>query len=315
LTNRSYALNYNNSYWIANQDTPLTGFPFIMGPLGGEGEQQFLRGNIGHQQVVERMAAADGLDDSPGFTLDSLKGLMLSSRVMAAEMALDDVLEICNASTLDERTTEACSLLAAWDRRVDTDSIGAHIFTEFWRAFADANSSNRGAYFIENPEIWRQPFDPARPTITPAGIDTTVTANHDRVLAALATALQKLAEAEVPLNLPFGEVQAVQRNEFTIPIHGGWDEMGTFSVIKVRLEQGGYRNITGGNTYVQAVTWDDSDCPLADTLLAHSQSTDPASEYYLDQTLTYSDKLWTRMPFCTDDIVREQVGERLDLQE
>ena len=315
LTNRSYALNYNNSYWIANQDTPLTGFPFIMGPLGGEGEQQFLRGNIGHQQVVERMAAADGLDDSPGFTLDSLKGLMLSSRVMAAEMALDDVLEICNASTLDERTTEACSLLAAWDRRVDTDSIGAHIFTEFWRAFADANSSNRGAYFIENPEIWRQPFDPARPTITPAGIDTTVTTNHDRVLAALATALQKLAEAEVPLNLPFGEVQAVQRNEFTIPIHGGWDEMGTFSVIKVRLEQGGYRNITGGNTYVQAVTWDDSDCPLADTLLAHSQSTDPASEYYLDQTLTYSDKLWTRMPFCTDDIVREQVGERLDLQE
>ena len=146
-------------------------------------------------------------------------------------------------------------------------------------------------------------------------IDTTVTANHDRVLTALETALQQLAEADVALNLTFGEVQAVQRNEFIIPIHGGWDEMGTFSVIKVRLDKGGYRNITGGNTYVQAVTWDESDCPLADTLLSHSQSTDPASEYYLDQTLTYSDKLWTRMPFCTDDIVREQVGERLDLQE
>jgi acyl-homoserine-lactone acylase len=315
LSNRSYALNYNNSYWLANPATPLTGFPFLMGPLGGEGEQQFLRGNLGHQQVVERMAAVDGLDDSPGFTLDSLKGLMLSSRVMSAEMALDDVLEICNASVLNGRMTEACSLLAAWDRRVDIDSIGAHIFTEFWRAFADANSSSRGSYFIENPEIWREPFDPARPTTTPAGIDTNVTANHDRVLAALETALQQLAEVDVALNLAFGEVQAVQRNEFTIPIHGGWDEMGTFSVIKVRLEQGGYRNITGGNTYVQAVTWDESDCPLADTLLAHSQSTDPASEYYLDQTLLYSDKVWTRMPFCQDDIAREQIGEALDLEE
>lgn len=315
LSNRSYALNYNNSYWLANPNTPLTGFPFLMGPLGGEGEQQFLRGNLGHQQVAERMAATDSLDDSPGFTLDSLKGLMLSSRVMAAEMALDDVLEICNASALDERMTEACSLLAAWDRRVNIDSIGAHIFTEFWRAFTDANGSRRGSYFIENPEIWREPFDPARPTTTPAGIDTTVAANHDRVLTALETALQKLAEADVALNLPFGEVQAVQRNEFTIPIHGGWDEMGTFSVIKVRLDQGGYRNVTGGNTYIQAVTWDDSDCPLADTMLAHSQSTDPASDYYLDQTLNYSDKLWTAMPFCEDDIAREQIGEKLELQE
>jgi acyl-homoserine-lactone acylase len=315
LSNRSYALNYNNSYWLTNPDTPLTGFPFLMGPLGGEGEQQFLRGNLGHQQVTDRMAAVDGLDDSPGFTLDSLQGLMLSSRVMAAEMALDDVLEICNANDLDERMTEACTLLAAWDRRVDIDSIGAHIFTEFWRAFAEANSSSRGSYFIENPEIWREPFDPARPTTTPAGIDTTVTANHDRVMAALETALQKLAEADVALNLLFGEVQAVQRNEFTIPIHGGWDEMGTFSVIKVRLDSGGYSNITGGNTYVQAVTWDESDCPVASTLLAHSQSTDPASPYYLDQTLSYSDKVWTRMPFCKDDIAREKIGEELDLIE
>ena len=315
LSNRTYALNYNNSYWLANPDTPLTGFPFLMGPYGGEGEQQFLRGNLGHQQVAERMAAVDGLDDSPGFTLDSLKGLMLSSRVMAAEMALDDVLEVCGANALNERMTEACSLLAAWDRRVDIDSIGAHIFTEFWRAFAGANSSSRGSYFIENPEIWRQPFDPARPTTTPAGIDTTVTANHDRVLAALETALQKLAEADVALNLRFGEVQAVQRNEFIIPIHGGWDEMGTFSVIKVRLDKGGYRNITGGNTYVQAVTWDESDCPLADTLLTHSQSTDPASDFYLDQTLRYSDKIWTRTPFCKDDIAQDQIGDTLELTE
>ena len=141
-----------------------------------------------------------------------------------------------------------------------------------------------------------------------------MTANHDRVLAALATALVKLAEADVELNMPFGEVQAVQRNEFTIPIHGGWDEMGTFSVIKVRLDKGGYRNITGGNTYIQAVTWDESECPVADAMLSHSQSTDPASPYYLDQTLLYSDKIWTPMPFCKDDIEREQIGDTQEIE-
>lgn len=209
---------------------------------------------------------------------------------------------------------QACSLLQAWDGRVDTDSVGAHIFTELWRALTEEYPSARGAYFIDDPAFWREPFDPANPTTTPAGIDTSVMANHDKVLSALGTALERLAAAGVELDVAFGEVQAVQRNEFTIPIHGGWDEMGTFSVIKVRLEQGGYRNVTGGNTYIQAVTWDESDCPIADTMLSHSQSTDPASPWYLDQTQLYSDKVWVRMPFCEDDIEREQEGDTLDLQ-
>ncbi|MFT5483711.1 MAG: acyl-homoserine-lactone acylase, partial [Halieaceae bacterium] len=319
LTNRSYAFNANNSYWLANANTPLTGFPFLMGPLGGEGEQQFLRGNLGHQKVAQRMAATDGLDDSPGFTLQSLQGLMLSNRVMSAEMALDDLLLICDENAQDarmtQRMTEACSLLASWDRRVNSDSTGAHIFTEFWRAFAGSNASSRGAYFIENPEIWREPFDATRPTQTPAGIDTSLAANHDLVLTALTTALARLAEAGVELATPFGEVQKVQRNEFTIPIHGGWDEMGTFNVIKVRLGEGGYRQITGGSTYIQAVTWDETDCPVASAMLSHSQSTDPQSPYYSDQTQLYSDKVWMHLPFCNDAIEREQIGETLHLEE
>jgi acyl-homoserine-lactone acylase len=319
LANRSYALNANNSYWLTNANTPMTGFPFLMGPLGGEGEQQFLRGNLGHQQVAGRMAANDGLDDSPGFNLKNLQALMFSSRIMAAEMALDDVLLICEASAQDPRMTarmtEACALLASWDRRVNTDSTGAHIFTEFWRAFATSNSSTRGPYFIENPEIWRRPFDPEQPTTTPAGIDTTLAANHDRVLAALATALEALAEAGVELDSPFRDVQFVERNQFTIPIHGGWDEMGTFSVIKVKLDKGGYRNVTGGNTYIQTVTWDESDCPVAEGLVAHSQSTDPDSPFYMDQTQLYSDKVWPPLPFCIDEIERVKIGETMNLED
>ena len=90
--------------------------------------------------------------------------------------------------------------------------------------------------------------------------------------------------------------------------------MGLYGAISAGLSEGGYINPGSGNSYIQAVTWDESDCPIADTMLSHSQSTDPASPWYLDQTQLYSDKLWVRMPFCEDDIEREQEGDTLDLQ-
>ncbi len=46
-----------------------------------------------------------------------------------------------------------------------------------------------------------------------------------------------------------------------------------------------------------------------------SQSTNPESPYFADQTKLYSDKQWVRFPFCDEDITAAQVGETLLLQE
>ena len=46
-----------------------------------------------------------------------------------------------------------------------------------------------------------------------------------------------------------------------------------------------------------------------------SQSTDPDSPYFADQTKLYSDKRWVRFPFCEQDIEANQVGDTLVLQE
>ena len=54
---------------------------------------------------------------------------------------------------------------------------------------------------------------------------------------------------------------------------------------------------------------------IADTILTHSQSTDPASPHYGDQTREYSAKRWVRFPFCEDDIAAAQIGETLLLEE
>ena len=63
------------------------------------------------------------------------------------------------------------------------------------------------------------------------------------------------------------------------------------------------------------VTWDESACPIADTILTHSQSTDPASPHYGDQSRLYADKRWVRFPFCEEEIAAQQICETPLLEE
>jgi len=313
LRTTDYVGNSNNSYWLSDANNPLEGFPVIMGPLGYEGQQQFLRTRIGHLMVAERKAATDGLDAEPLFDLESLKGLMYANRVYGAEIVLDDVLAIC-ANEVAEPVLEACSVLANWDRRVNVESMGAQVFTEFWRVIS-AELGNPFQNVVQSDEFWAQDFDPADPLNTPAGIDIALEANQTRVVSALALATSRLKAADVALNAPWGEVQVLERNGVRVPIHGGSGGMGVYGAISAGLSQSGYVNPGSGNSYIQAVTWDESECPIADVILVPSQSTNPASPHFADQTELYADKQWVRFPFCEADISAAQIGETLVLEE
>ena len=312
LLTTTYAANSNDSYWLSNPDHPLTGFPRIMGALGGEGKQQLQRTQLNHQMVAERMNATDGLSDTPGFTLDTLQGLMYANRVLGAETSLDDVFSVCETvqdlpvlNDVIRRAQDACVHLEPWDRRVNLESRGAHIFTEFWRAI-EGDLDDR---------LWRVDFDPADPIHTPRGLDTSLPTNRLRILQALSDAVLAIEEAGVALDAPFGDAQYFVRNDDVYPIHGGKDSMGVFGVIKVDLDPGGYHEIRGGNSYIQTVTWDDTECPVAEGVLTHSLSTDPASPFYGDQTPVYSAKGWIPLPYCAGDIEAARIAKTLTLTE
>ena len=303
----TYVANSNDSYWLANAERPLTGFPVVFGFVGHENRQQQLRTRHGLQLI--------GAQAERGFALDGLRGLLYRHRVYAADLVLPDVLRVCRATpgrasdrTPAGRALRACAALEDWDRRVRRDSRGAQVFTEFWRSVRMELAS----YFtnvVSRPGFWAVPFDPADPLRTPRGIDVASAANRQLVVRALSDAVQRLDAAGVPLAAPWRDAQFDARGPERLPLHGGDGNLGVYGAVDADLAEGGYTRIRSGNSYVQAVTWNDTACPVAYTVLAHSQSANPSSRHYRDQTALYSRRGWLRFPFCRSQIAAQRLGE------
>jgi acyl-homoserine-lactone acylase len=244
---------------------------------------------------------------------------MYANDVHAATLVLDDVLTICggiNAATAtatQANALAACTVLQSWKGTVNLDSVGAQVFTEFW-AYIRRERGGDYTNVVDDQTFWAVDFDASDPVNTPSGIDLDVAANTDLVIKGLNTAVENLNAANVALDEPWQNVQFLERNGVPVPIHGGNGTMGIYGDIKVRLSEGGYKNPTGGNSYIQTVTWDDTDCPIADTILTHSQSTDPASPHYGDQTELYAMKQWVRMPYCETEIEAAKIGDTIILR-
>jgi acyl-homoserine-lactone acylase len=297
LTSLEYGANANDSYWLSNPRELLTGYPFI---VGQEEIPQSLRTRLTFVQAEERLDGSDGLGD-PGFTNQLVRDILSSARNLAAELVRDDVVALCagvdwsgfSANPAD--VAEACDILAAWDTRHTIDSVGGHIFFEFWRIASGIDG------------LWAAAFDPADPVNTPNTLNAADPAVAEAVRQALADGVQVLLDNDIALDAPWGEVQFDEKNGERIPIHGGSGSM-LFSVITSALVEGqGYANITHGNSYIQAVSWDETDCPDANAILTYSQSTDPASENYADATRLYSQSGWIDMPFCEADRDAQEV--------
>jgi len=289
IETRDYAANANDSYWLANPDHLLTGFPYI---IGREEVPQSIRTRHTFEQAEMRIAGTDGLG-APGFDIDNIRQFHARSSNHAATLVVDGVVDICSAvsdwssySDNAAAVAQACEVLADWDGTHRVDSVGGHVFFEFWRVARRINN------------LWAVPFDPADPVHTPRELNTADSAVVEAVKESLATGVDVLVAAGIPMDRPWGEVQFDEKNGERIGIHGGSGAM-MFSVITSDLVQGeGYSAIEHGNSYMQAVTWDESDCPDAYAILTYSQSTDPASDHYADATKLYSSGGWIDMPYC-----------------
>jgi acyl-homoserine-lactone acylase len=254
--------------------------------------------------------------DDGMFSFEELSGVHFDNRAAMAELLRDDLVERCEATpTVDVDgasvdLTEACAALADWDGRLDVDSAGAPLFREFLAAFAalDAGSPFQVA------------FDADEPVATPNTLAEAPNSGADPVLVALAGAAQTLGDAGFALTATLGELQYTLRGADRIPIHGGTNAEGAFNIVDYASGDGtllpglprgtalsgsgltdeGYP-INRGSSSIMVVHFAE-DGPEARALLTYSQSNDPVSDHYGDQTVRFSDENWRPVLFREADI-------------
>ena len=301
---RDYVANSNDSYWLANPRAPITGQPPIVGP--GVTTQN-LRTRSGLMEIEARLDGSDGL---PGKTFDAatVEAMLYRNKNLAADLVLGDLATLCvNPAPVilsAEKTidlVQACSVLAKWDRRMNLDSVGAHLFIEFWKIAEDI------------PKVWAVGFDPADPVHTPRGLKMDPETGA-KILRALARAVDVLDTNKIALDAPWGQVQFALHDDQRIPVHGGEGSDGVLNAQQSQLIAGvGYVPFHG-SSYIQVVTFDAAG-PVADAIMTYSQSTDPASAHAADQTALHAQKGWVRLPFGASAIAADQAVTRKVLEE
>ncbi|PXW25048.1 penicillin acylase family protein [Paraburkholderia caballeronis] len=305
LARTDYVANMNNSYRIANPSQPLSGFPPI---FAEEPSALSLRARLGFMLVQQRLAGTDGYG-AGGANVDSVGRMALNSRVLSAELSRADALAAAcaqpdvlvrndPASGKPLPTPQAvdlagaCAVLRAWDGTGTADARGANLWSAFWTALTRAQPK----------PVYRIPYDPNDPVHTPSGpvIDAALARE------ALGEAVLALRHASLPLDSRRGDALYVTRDSRRIPLYGGCSQEGYFTAACSGEEIDGPDGYTmngnaNGNTYMQIVTFDDGG-PQAYTLLASSESDDPASAHRADYTDAYAKQRWLRVPFTDAQI-------------
>jgi acyl-homoserine-lactone acylase len=282
LERRDYVENSNNSYWLANPAHPLTGFDRI---IGSEGTDIGERPRLALRMVQERLAGTDGLGPK-GFTLRSMQRMFFSDRNNSAEFARDSVVAGCRASGRAD-LAPACEVLANWDRRGDIGSRGEVLWREFWDD-------------LGTPP-WTIPFDPARPLETPAALN----GSSQAVLDALSAAVSDLRSKGIALDAPLGALQGTNRGSLRIPVPGCTDPEGCFNVLSSDEDSKGRYDPTAGSSFIMTAAFKGRGKPTAQALLSYSQSENPRSKHFADQTKLFSAKRWLPMRFTDRQIRRD----------
>ncbi|NOK18956.1 acylase [Corallococcus carmarthensis] len=328
LDRKDFVFNANDSYWLANPAAPLTGFS----PLHGlEKVPQSPRTRMNAKVLTE--VSATGASGSDGkFTFEELKTAVFSNRSSIEELVRAGLVERCTGKTTVtyKDTTgkdnvvdisQACALLTAWSGRYDVDQKGAFVFREFVGAYPSPQLFNAGPLFSV-------PFDAANPIATPNTLPAAPATGDDPVLVKLAQAVFTINRSGNALDKTLGQVQFTTRAGAPIPLQGGMGREGVTNVVSfgvarttvfdfaqphtatyntnTLLAKEGYP-INNGSSFVMALQFTDAG-PNANAVLSYSQSGDPASAHYADQTLLFSQKQWRPILFTDAQIASDKTA-------
>jgi acyl-homoserine-lactone acylase len=152
------------------------------------------------------------------------------------------------------------------------------------------------------------------------------------VLTALAQAVTNLATAGFQPNVTLRDCQFTIKGTETIPIHGGTNLEGAFNIVGYNGDSGtllktmprgqvitagsgltadGYP-ISVGSSFMMALEYL-PDGPHAQAVVSYSESSDPASPHYADQTHLFSESKYRPVLFTEDEIKADPKLQVIDL--
>jgi len=339
LVRGDFVQNSNDSYWSTNPAEPLTGYSSL---FGSEETSLSARTRLGLTMVQNPSdsgfadTAPAGQDAK--FGAEDLINVIYNNRSYFAETLLPELRERClligaGAVNLSPESTrsvdQACNVLATWDGVYNVDSVGAHVFRVFMGQYADQLGVDYTVAFSADDPV----NTPSTPDSANRGGAT------DTMLVALARAAELLESASVPYQATLGDVQRVQKSGGALPAgtavelgntiawhgatgfpDGGFNAIGAVGqavaedTLFPRIPQptlagsGGlsenpvvFWRIDRGTSWHFGLEFND-DGPRAFGLLSYSQSSDPASPYFNDQSIRYSEKNYRPLLFTEADI-------------
>lgn len=303
LERTDYVFNANDSFWLANAGALITG-PYS--PLAGE--QATARSLRTRNNALTLSLRSPDQPAGPDhkFTLDELGNAILSNRSLTAELLKDELVARCRGV---RGLAQACEVLAGWDNRDDLESRGAVLFREWLGQFARPDFLGRGNLFAVD-------FDPADPVGTPRGLTP-----GEAPIENLTRAANLLRSRGIALDVPLGELQYAAKGGRRIPMHGG--DGFTDGLMNMErnarntttlepmdyprpvngspfLTEKGYPVVTG-SSFLMAVEFT-ARGPRAKAFLTYSESGDPASPHFADQTELFRKKQWRPVLFEEQDI-------------
>ena len=292
-----YVSNSNDSGWLAHPAQLNANFSPI---IGFTAREQTLRTRLAFTQVANRLAGSDGKAGNR-FNASNLEQVFFDNRSFSAELVADALVGLCRATPAAAATSgavinlaPACTVLANWNKRYNLDAVGVPVFREFWRRA------------LNTPGLWTVPFSATDPVNTPRGVNTASPTVAAALLRALADSVERLTANGTALDVPLRGVQYVTVGTTRIPIDGADEFEGPFNKMTpaAGLTAAGYTPIVSGSSYIQAVTFD-ANGPVARGILTYSQSTDPTSPHFADQTALYATGRFAPLPFSAAQIAAD----------
>ncbi len=287
---KDWVINANDSYWLPNPKQRVEGFARI---IGCEACERTLRTRVVYRYVMDRLAGRDKLARNKKVSHRTLKAFEHENRVFGAEVTRgdNDLQDVCQAAD----GGKACTVLRKWDGRSDIDSVGTHIFQEFWKRAQSVTG------------LWQVPFDASDPVGTPRDLNEA----NPQVVQAMRDALTFLDQRKVAYDAPWGSLQvAGDDGAPAIAIGGGEGYAGNANAVASR-DPGANRKrlypISYGSSHIQAVAFTDAGVD-ADTILTYGQSLNRRSKNSYDQTRLFSKERWVDFAFTPRQIRRALVS-------